>query len=147
MPLSCIFRFKICSLLLISVTADDCCSQNPCQEGHSPTTVGGGSSADSHVLTHSHPSAHQQGNTRLLSSLPCSTQVQELECILQGCRESTRGVSRLCSLVLFQRWIKQALEEGMTQTSPAPQENRTQCLYQSNENSSSSSICKDDPGK
>ncbi|RMB98910.1 hypothetical protein DUI87_24455 [Hirundo rustica rustica] len=43
------------------------------------------------------------------------------------------------------RWIKQALEEGMTQTSPAPQENRTQCLYQSNENSSSSSICKDDP--
>ncbi|KAF4789456.1 hypothetical protein TURU_150716 [Turdus rufiventris] len=42
------------------------------------------------------------------------------------------------------RWIKQALEEGMTQTSPAPQENRTQCLYQSNENSSSSSICKDD---
>ncbi|XP_009693534.1 PREDICTED: SET domain-containing protein 5 isoform X2 [Cariama cristata] len=42
------------------------------------------------------------------------------------------------------RWIKQALEEGMTQTSPAPQENRTQCLYQSNENSSSSSICRDD---
>ncbi|NXF78231.1 SETD5 protein, partial [Sclerurus mexicanus] len=42
------------------------------------------------------------------------------------------------------RWIKQALEEGMTQTSPAPQENRAQCLYQSNENSSSSSICKDD---
>ncbi|NXD69069.1 SETD5 protein, partial [Eolophus roseicapillus] len=42
------------------------------------------------------------------------------------------------------RWIKQALEEGMTQTSPAPQENRTQCLYQSNESSSSSSICKDD---
>ncbi|XP_039589951.1 histone-lysine N-methyltransferase SETD5 isoform X1 [Passer montanus] len=42
------------------------------------------------------------------------------------------------------RWIKQALEEGMTQTSPAPPENRTQCLYQSNENSSSSSICKDD---
>nr|XP_009508261.1 PREDICTED: SET domain-containing protein 5 isoform X2 [Phalacrocorax carbo] len=42
------------------------------------------------------------------------------------------------------RWIKQALEEGMTQTSPAPQENRTQCLYQSNEHSSSSSICKDD---
>ncbi|XP_064930700.1 histone-lysine N-methyltransferase SETD5 isoform X2 [Columba livia] len=42
------------------------------------------------------------------------------------------------------RWIKQALEEGMTQTSPATQENRTQCLYQSNENSSSSSICKDD---
>ncbi|XP_071295676.1 histone-lysine N-methyltransferase SETD5 isoform X2 [Agelaius tricolor] len=42
------------------------------------------------------------------------------------------------------RWIKQALEEGMTQTSAAPQENRTQCLYQSNENSSSSSICKDD---
>uniref|UniRef100_A0A8B9C9M5 SET domain containing 5 n=1 Tax=Anser brachyrhynchus TaxID=132585 RepID=A0A8B9C9M5_9AVES len=42
------------------------------------------------------------------------------------------------------RWIKQALEEGMTQTSPAPQENRTQCLYQSNENNSSSSICKDD---
>ena len=35
----------------------------------------------------------------------------------------------------------------MTQTSPAPQENRTQCLYQSNENSSSSSICKDDTGK
>ncbi|KAM7011428.1 histone-lysine N-methyltransferase SETD5 [Passerculus sandwichensis] len=42
------------------------------------------------------------------------------------------------------RWIKQALEEGMTQTSAAPQENRTQCLYQSNDNSSSSSICKDD---
>ncbi|NXO61840.1 SETD5 protein, partial [Phainopepla nitens] len=42
------------------------------------------------------------------------------------------------------RWIKQALEEGMTQTSAAPQESRTQCLYQSNENSSSSSICKDD---
>ncbi|NXA76515.1 SETD5 protein, partial [Thryothorus ludovicianus] len=42
------------------------------------------------------------------------------------------------------RWIKQALEEGMTQTSPAPQESRTQCLYQSNESSSSSSICKDD---
>ncbi|NWS08724.1 SETD5 protein, partial [Motacilla alba] len=42
------------------------------------------------------------------------------------------------------RWIKQALEEGMTQSSAAPQENRTQCLYQSNENSSSSSICKDD---
>ncbi|XP_008937842.1 PREDICTED: SET domain-containing protein 5 isoform X2 [Merops nubicus] len=42
------------------------------------------------------------------------------------------------------RWIKQALEEGMTQTSPAQQESRTQCLYQSNENSSSSSICKDD---
>uniref|UniRef100_A0A8D2NKY3 SET domain containing 5 n=1 Tax=Zonotrichia albicollis TaxID=44394 RepID=A0A8D2NKY3_ZONAL len=42
------------------------------------------------------------------------------------------------------RWIKQALEEGMTQSSAAPQENRTQCLYQSNDNSSSSSICKDD---
>ncbi|NXR07402.1 SETD5 protein, partial [Semnornis frantzii] len=42
------------------------------------------------------------------------------------------------------RWIKQALEEGMTQTSAAPQENRTQCLYQSNESSTSSSICKDD---
>ncbi|XP_067396587.1 histone-lysine N-methyltransferase SETD5 isoform X2 [Emydura macquarii macquarii] len=41
------------------------------------------------------------------------------------------------------RWMKQALEEGMTQTSPTPQENRTQCLYQSNENSNSSSICKD----
>ncbi|XP_055985723.1 histone-lysine N-methyltransferase SETD5 isoform X3 [Sorex fumeus] len=40
------------------------------------------------------------------------------------------------------RWIKQALEEGMTQTSPVPQETRTQHLYQSNE-SSSSSICKD----
>ncbi|NXS56214.1 SETD5 protein, partial [Brachypteracias leptosomus] len=42
------------------------------------------------------------------------------------------------------RWIKQALEEGMTQPSPAPQESRTQCLYQSNESSTSSSICKDD---
>nr|XP_012615991.1 SET domain-containing protein 5 isoform X7 [Microcebus murinus] len=41
------------------------------------------------------------------------------------------------------RWIKQALEEGMTQTSSVPQETRTQHLYQSNENSSSSSICKD----
>ncbi|KAG8516870.1 Histone-lysine N-methyltransferase SETD5 [Galemys pyrenaicus] len=41
------------------------------------------------------------------------------------------------------RWIKQALEEGMTQTSSVPQETRTQQLYQSNENSSSSSICKD----
>ncbi|XP_048643029.1 histone-lysine N-methyltransferase SETD5 isoform X12 [Marmota marmota marmota] len=39
------------------------------------------------------------------------------------------------------RWIKQALEEGMTQT-PVPQETRTQQLYQSNENSNSS-ICKD----
>ncbi|XP_019360440.1 PREDICTED: SET domain-containing protein 5 [Gavialis gangeticus] len=41
------------------------------------------------------------------------------------------------------RWMKQALEEGMTQTSSAPQESRTQCLYQSNESSNSSSICKD----
>nr|XP_048715353.1 histone-lysine N-methyltransferase SETD5 isoform X3 [Caretta caretta] len=41
------------------------------------------------------------------------------------------------------RWMKQALEEGMTQTSSTPQENRTQCLYQSNQSSSSSSICKD----
>ncbi|XP_057362990.1 histone-lysine N-methyltransferase SETD5 isoform X6 [Manis pentadactyla] len=41
------------------------------------------------------------------------------------------------------RWIKQALEEGMTQTSPVSQETRTQHLYQSNENSNSSSICKD----
>ncbi|XP_076972779.1 histone-lysine N-methyltransferase SETD5 isoform X9 [Tamandua tetradactyla] len=41
------------------------------------------------------------------------------------------------------RWIKQALEEGMTQTSSVPQEARTQHLYQSNENSNSSSICKD----
>ncbi|XP_057561282.1 histone-lysine N-methyltransferase SETD5 isoform X2 [Hippopotamus amphibius kiboko] len=41
------------------------------------------------------------------------------------------------------RWIKQALEEGMTQTSSIPQETRTQHLYQSNENSNSSSICKD----
>uniref|UniRef100_A0A8C3SWJ1 SET domain containing 5 n=1 Tax=Chelydra serpentina TaxID=8475 RepID=A0A8C3SWJ1_CHESE len=41
------------------------------------------------------------------------------------------------------RWMKQALEEGMTQTSSTPQENRTQCLYQSNESSSSSSVCKD----
>nr|XP_004651532.1 histone-lysine N-methyltransferase SETD5 isoform X9 [Jaculus jaculus] len=41
------------------------------------------------------------------------------------------------------RWIKQALEEGMTQTSSVPQETRTQHLYQSNESSNSSSICKD----
>ncbi|XP_025872744.2 histone-lysine N-methyltransferase SETD5 isoform X2 [Vulpes vulpes] len=41
------------------------------------------------------------------------------------------------------RWIKQALEEGMTQTSSVPQETRTQHLYQSNENSNSSNICKD----
>ncbi|XP_040851047.1 histone-lysine N-methyltransferase SETD5 isoform X1 [Ochotona curzoniae] len=41
------------------------------------------------------------------------------------------------------RWIKQALEEGMTQTSCAPPETRTQQLYQSQENSNSSSICKD----
>ncbi|XP_048212179.1 histone-lysine N-methyltransferase SETD5 isoform X11 [Perognathus longimembris pacificus] len=41
------------------------------------------------------------------------------------------------------RWIKQALEEGMTQTSSVPQESRTPHLYQSNENSNSSSICKD----
>ncbi|XP_064131037.1 histone-lysine N-methyltransferase SETD5 isoform X5 [Loxodonta africana] len=41
------------------------------------------------------------------------------------------------------RWIKQALEEGMTQTSSVPQETRTQHLYQSNENSNASSICKD----
>ncbi|XP_070594129.1 histone-lysine N-methyltransferase SETD5-like isoform X2 [Erythrolamprus reginae] len=39
------------------------------------------------------------------------------------------------------RWIKQALEEGMTQTSPASQENKPQCLYQSNETSSVSGIC------
>uniref|UniRef100_A0A8C5SE20 SET domain containing 5 n=1 Tax=Laticauda laticaudata TaxID=8630 RepID=A0A8C5SE20_LATLA len=39
------------------------------------------------------------------------------------------------------RWMKQALEEGMTQTSPASQENKTQCLYQSNESSSVSGIC------
>nr|KAF6421184.1 SET domain containing 5 [Molossus molossus] len=43
----------------------------------------------------------------------------------------------------LQRWIKQALEEGMAQTSSVPQETRTQHLYQSNENSNSSSICKD----
>ncbi|KAM6413803.1 histone-lysine N-methyltransferase SETD5 [Rhynochetos jubatus] len=42
------------------------------------------------------------------------------------------------------RWIKQALEEGMAQTSPAPQESRAQCLYQSNESGGSSSICKED---
>ncbi|KAM5231687.1 histone-lysine N-methyltransferase SETD5 isoform 29-T43 [Hipposideros larvatus] len=41
------------------------------------------------------------------------------------------------------RWIKQALEEGMTQTSSVPQETRTQHLYQSNEDSNSSSIYKD----
>ncbi|KAM4821105.1 histone-lysine N-methyltransferase SETD5 isoform 10-T14 [Thomomys bottae] len=41
------------------------------------------------------------------------------------------------------RWIKQALEEGMAQTSSIPQESRTPHLYQSNENSNSSSICKD----
>ncbi|XP_011368942.1 histone-lysine N-methyltransferase SETD5 isoform X15 [Pteropus medius] len=41
------------------------------------------------------------------------------------------------------RWIKQALEEGMTQTSSVPQETRTQHLYQSNENSNTSSIYKD----
>ncbi|XP_070586598.1 histone-lysine N-methyltransferase SETD5-like isoform X2 [Erythrolamprus reginae] len=39
------------------------------------------------------------------------------------------------------RWMKQALEEGMTQTSPASQENKPQCLYQSNETSSVSGIC------
>ncbi|XP_063147449.1 histone-lysine N-methyltransferase SETD5 isoform X2 [Candoia aspera] len=39
------------------------------------------------------------------------------------------------------RWMKQALEEGMTQTSPASRENRTQCLYQSSETSSVSGIC------
>lgn len=44
------------------------------------------------------------------------------------------------------RWIKQALEEGMTQTSSVPQETRTQHLYQSNENSNSSSIYKDNAG-
>lgn len=44
------------------------------------------------------------------------------------------------------RWIKQALEEGMTQTSSVPQETRTQQLYQSNDNSNSSSICKDNAG-
>ncbi|CAI5767711.1 histone-lysine N-methyltransferase SETD5 isoform X1 [Podarcis lilfordi] len=41
------------------------------------------------------------------------------------------------------RWMKQALEEGMTQTSAASQENRTQCLYQSNESGSTSGICKE----
>ncbi|XP_028906199.1 histone-lysine N-methyltransferase SETD5 isoform X2 [Ornithorhynchus anatinus] len=41
------------------------------------------------------------------------------------------------------RWLKQALEEGMAQTSSVPQENRIQQLYQSNESSSSSSISKD----
>ncbi|XP_015990329.2 histone-lysine N-methyltransferase SETD5 isoform X11 [Rousettus aegyptiacus] len=41
------------------------------------------------------------------------------------------------------RWIKQALEEGMTQTSSVPQETRTQHLYQSNENNNTSSIYKD----
>ncbi|KAM5280805.1 histone-lysine N-methyltransferase SETD5 isoform 2-T2 [Ctenodactylus gundi] len=41
------------------------------------------------------------------------------------------------------RWIKQALEEGMTQTSSVPQETRTQHLYQRNESSNSPSICKD----
>ncbi|XP_072454674.1 histone-lysine N-methyltransferase SETD5 isoform X1 [Notamacropus eugenii] len=41
------------------------------------------------------------------------------------------------------RWMKQALEEGMTQTSSVSQESRVQHLYQSNENSNSSSICKD----
>uniref|UniRef100_A0A8C8RQ52 SET domain containing 5 n=1 Tax=Pelusios castaneus TaxID=367368 RepID=A0A8C8RQ52_9SAUR len=32
------------------------------------------------------------------------------------------------------RWMKQALEEGMTQTSSMSQDDRTQCLYQSNRN-------------
>ncbi|XP_077180952.1 histone-lysine N-methyltransferase SETD5 isoform X3 [Paroedura picta] len=41
------------------------------------------------------------------------------------------------------RWMKQALEEGMTQTSAASQENRAQCLYQSNEGGSSSGLCKE----
>ncbi|XP_060095311.1 histone-lysine N-methyltransferase SETD5 [Heteronotia binoei] len=41
------------------------------------------------------------------------------------------------------RWMKQALEEGMTQTSAPSQENRAQCLYQSNESSSTSGICKE----
>ncbi|XP_075773396.1 histone-lysine N-methyltransferase SETD5 isoform X2 [Pelodiscus sinensis] len=41
------------------------------------------------------------------------------------------------------RWMKQALEEGMAQTSPAAQDSRPQCLYQRSESSSSSSICKD----
>ncbi|XP_054831803.1 histone-lysine N-methyltransferase SETD5 isoform X2 [Eublepharis macularius] len=41
------------------------------------------------------------------------------------------------------RWMKQALEEGMTQTSATSQENRAQCLYQSNESSSTSGICKE----
>ncbi|XP_044308070.1 histone-lysine N-methyltransferase SETD5 isoform X2 [Varanus komodoensis] len=41
------------------------------------------------------------------------------------------------------RWMKQALEEGMTQTSAAAPENRAQCLYQSNESSSTSGICKE----
>lgn len=59
----------------LCVTADDCCSQNPCQERHSPTTVGGGLSADNRVLTRSHLSARQRGNPGLLSSLPCSTRV------------------------------------------------------------------------
>nr|KAF6476139.1 SET domain containing 5 [Rousettus aegyptiacus] len=44
------------------------------------------------------------------------------------------------------RWIKQALEEGMTQTSSVPQETRTQHLYQSNENNNTSSIYKDNAG-
>nr|XP_020664489.1 SET domain-containing protein 5 isoform X1 [Pogona vitticeps] len=41
------------------------------------------------------------------------------------------------------RWMKQALEEGMTQTPSASQENRTQCLYQSNESASTSGVCKE----
>ncbi|XP_066473018.1 histone-lysine N-methyltransferase SETD5 isoform X2 [Tiliqua scincoides] len=40
-------------------------------------------------------------------------------------------------------WIKQALEEGMAQASAASQENRTQCLYQSDESGSTSGICKE----
>nr|XP_056718117.1 histone-lysine N-methyltransferase SETD5 [Euleptes europaea] len=41
------------------------------------------------------------------------------------------------------RWMKQALEEGMTQTPAASQESRAQCLYQSNESGSTSGICKE----
>ncbi|XP_045145884.1 histone-lysine N-methyltransferase SETD5 isoform X2 [Echinops telfairi] len=41
------------------------------------------------------------------------------------------------------RWMKQALEEGMTQTTSVPRETRTQQLYQRNEDSSSAGICRD----
>nr|XP_033782061.1 histone-lysine N-methyltransferase SETD5 isoform X5 [Geotrypetes seraphini] len=41
------------------------------------------------------------------------------------------------------RWMKQALDEGMTQASCTPEENRIQSLYQSNESCNSSNICKD----